>query len=144
MVPSKCKHDGLKHMVAAALVATLVSAAPVDAQSATCKAQWTAFVDTLQGAGLTEMPSATLVRDLADGQCRVGAITLPVDSETTVTVQSVTWGGEDMDRFVNDALPPRALSVRCTFSSARRSVKVFTPCLKLSKCRQARPAFRTL
>lgn len=101
--------NGLKRL--AFLAAMLVLSSPVQAQTSECKAQWTAFVDTMIAAGLTEMPSGALVRSLADGECRVGAISLPVDNETAVKVRSVTWSGQDMDRFVFDDLPPRTLNL---------------------------------
>lgn len=100
-----------KHTLGAVIAAILALAAPAQADTPACTSQWTAVVDVLHGAGLTDMPSAALVRTLADGQCRVGAITLPVDNKTTVTVKSLTWSGEGMERFVNDDLPPRTLNL---------------------------------
>lgn len=101
----------LKRAACVAVAGMLFLTSPVQAQTTTCKAQWTGLIDLLHGAGLTNMPSGALVRELADGQCRVGGITAPLKDQTTVTAQSVTWGGEDMARFTTDGLPPRALNV---------------------------------
>ncbi|MEM9972234.1 MAG: hypothetical protein AAF762_14225 [Pseudomonadota bacterium] len=59
---------------------------------------------------LEEAPRA-LVRSRPDGWCGVRSLRVALEDGMTLSIEDFTWRGADMERFLNDGLPPTALEV---------------------------------
>ena len=96
---------------AAALAAVVAFASPSPAQASECAQQWSRVADFLVDARNGEPLAPAISHSLADGGCRVNGIELPLDGRAKLAIKSISWSGEDMDRFVADGLPPRSLTI---------------------------------
>jgi hypothetical protein len=97
----------MKHAI---LAAVLMLASPVTAQermtAAQCTQSWAAL-ETLTGAPVSE------VGILADdaGWCLISDATFDLDDRTSLRLDILSWRASDIDRFIDDGLPPRAIEV---------------------------------
>lgn len=95
----------------AAVLAICLLAQPLVAQSTNCRAQWAKINDLLINFGVIDAALPGLVRERADGGCRIDGIDIPADRYLTFATDRIEWSGTDLDRFVTDALPPRSLNL---------------------------------
>lgn len=95
----------------AAVFAIYLLAQPLAAQSTNCRAQWAKINDLLVNFGAIDTALPGLVRERANGGCRIDGIDIPADRYLTFATDRIEWSGTDMDRFVTDALPPRSLDL---------------------------------
>lgn len=96
------------------LTAMLTTQAQAQAQAANCNAQWSQLNDLLIKAQALKAPIPGLIRDTADGGCRINGVRFPADGLLIVKADSLRWSGRDLDRFATDGLPPTALQLELT------------------------------
>ncbi|MDA8585176.1 hypothetical protein N9L47_02795 [Rhodobacteraceae bacterium] len=96
---------------AAAFALALVFAFSAQAQDANCNAQWARLSDLLIKAGAIDAALPGLIRETANGGCRINGVALPSWDNLDVKAQSLSWRGRDLDRFAREGLPPTALSL---------------------------------
>ena len=95
----------------AALAGVLAFVSPSPAQASECTQQWGAITTFLgEFANIDDFPPV-IARSMADGGCRVSGIELPFDRRTKLTIRTLTWSGDDLDRVVSQGLPPRAVNI---------------------------------
>ena len=94
------------------LIAAALLAFPAQAHAANCTDQWTAINDLLVRTGALQTSLPGIVREGADGSCRIDGIDIPVDRGIQIGTDRLSWNGTDMERFVIDGLPPTALTLR--------------------------------
>lgn len=98
-------------MMRLGVIAAALLALPTGLQAANCTSQWTAINDLLVRTGRFETPLPGIVREGADGSCRIDGVDIPVDQRLRIAADRVQWTGTNMDRFVSDGLPPTALTL---------------------------------
>ena len=97
-----------------AALAALTINAPAEAQTPNCLAQWSRLQEVVQTFDLADTLPPGIVRQNATGGCHIDGLTLPAGPNLNITVDSLEWQGQDMQRFVTDGLPPRSLIVQVT------------------------------
>ncbi|MEO9824029.1 MAG: hypothetical protein ABJF50_06385 [Paracoccaceae bacterium] len=102
------------------LVLGVLLVAPMTAQAASCRDQWSSVNDMLVNSGALETGLPGLVREGVNDTCRISGVEIPTrDGHVSVATKTITWSGTDMERFVNDGLPPTALSLSIEGISVR-------------------------
>ena len=102
-----------------AIIAVCLLAQPLAAQSNNCRAQWSKINDLLIRVGAIGTALPGLVRERADGGCRIDGIDLRADRHVTIATDRIEWNGTDIDRFVADGLPPRAFDLQISGIAVR-------------------------
>ena len=94
-----------------ALFAALLMATPVAAQdrmtAAQCNDSW-AVLEALNGRAISD----AAIMPNNEGWCEITDGVFGIDRATRMQIGSLRWRASDIDRFIEDQLPPRALEIR--------------------------------
>lgn len=96
---------------ALAVVLAVLLAGPAAAQSVNCAAQWASLVDMLGRTAGMKPPAPGIFRQTADRGCRTDGLEFAADRHLAIKANRLTWTGRDMERFVQDGLPPTAFEL---------------------------------
>lgn len=93
------------------LIAAALLAFPAQAHAANCTDQWTATNDLLVRTRLLNEAIPGIVREGADGACRIDGVDIYLGPSVVIETDRIMWTARDPDRFVVDGLPPAALTL---------------------------------
>jgi hypothetical protein len=112
VTPPKPKGFAMNYVVkAVSAIALAATALPSAAIGNDCAQQWSKVSDFLvEFTDVNKMPPV-LSRTMSDGACRVSGIEFPFDRRSRMAIRSITWNGEDLERFTDEGLPPRSLNI---------------------------------